>query len=124
MKDIGLYGANGPSRNNYITVNRYRVTYKRSDGRNTPGVDVPFGFDGAGTVTVTDQDAGLAFVLVRVQAKLEPPLMNLRNGGGADTISTIADITFYGRDQAGNDISVTGSISVNFADWADPTSSN
>jgi hypothetical protein len=120
MKDIGLYGATGPSRNNYITVNRYRVTYRRSDGRNTPGVDVPFGFDGAGTVTVTDQDASLAFVLVRVQAKAEPPLSNLANNGGAQVISTIADVTFYGRDQAGNEVSVTGSISVNFADWADP----
>ena len=38
------------------------------------------------------------------------------------TISTIADITFYGRDQVGNDVSITGSISVNFSDWADPES--
>lgn len=121
MKDISLYGSAPVYKNNYITLNRYRVTYRRSDGRNQPGVDVPYGFDGAGTITVTpDVDPSLAFVLVRVQAKLEPPLMNLRAGGGAAAISTIADITFYGRDQAGNDTSVTGSISVNFADWADP----
>jgi len=36
-------------------------------------------------------------------------------------ISTIAQITLYGRDQAGNDVSVTGTMSVNFADWADPS---
>jgi hypothetical protein len=124
MKDVAIHGAAPPTRNNFITINRYRVTFRRSDGRNTPGVDVPYGFDGAGTVTVTDQDASLAFVLVRIQAKLEPPLMNLRGGGGSVAISTIAEITFYGRDQAGNDTSVTGSISVNFADWADPKESN
>jgi hypothetical protein len=59
-------------------------------------------------------------VLVRAQAKLEAPLKALRNGGSAIVISTIADITFYGQDQNGNQVSVTGSISVNFADWGDP----
>jgi hypothetical protein len=69
---------------------------------------------------VTDKDAAMAFVLVRIQAKLEAPLKNLRQGGGASAISTIADITFYGRDQAGNDVTTAASISVNFADWGDP----
>ena len=65
-----------------MTISRYHVAYRRSDGRNAPGVDVPFAFDGAGTVTVTDKDAAMAFVLVRTQAKLEAPLKNLRQGGG------------------------------------------
>src|SRR5688572_21342640 len=34
-----------PSPNNAITVTRYRVTFIRADGRNTPGVDVPYPFD-------------------------------------------------------------------------------
>jgi hypothetical protein len=59
-------------------------------------------------------------VLVRAQAKLEAPLKALAGGGGSIIISTIAQVTFYGRDQAGNDVSVTGQISVNFADWGDP----
>ena len=46
--------------------------------------------------------------------------MQLRGLGGSVLISTIADVTFYGRDQAGRDSSVTGQISVNFADWGDP----
>jgi len=121
LKDIGQPGSpTEPTTNNYITVSRYHVTYRRSDGRNTPGVDVPYPFDGAGTMTVTERDASMSFVIVRIQAKLEEPLKNLRDHGGAAAISTIADITFYGRDQAGNDVSATGSISVNFADWADP----
>ena len=33
------------------------VDFRRTDGRNTPGVDVPYGFEGAGTVTVTATDA-------------------------------------------------------------------
>jgi hypothetical protein len=60
------------------------------------------------------------FSLVRAQAKLEAPLMNLRGLGGSVVISTLADVTFYGHDQAGRETSVTGQISVNFADWGDP----
>jgi len=124
LKDIGEPGNTAsPTTNNAITVNRYRVSYRRTDGRNTPGVDVPHAFEGAATVTVIDQ-AELEFELVRIQAKLEPPLKQLAFGGGgpggALVISTIADVTFHGRDQTGNEVSVTGSIAVNFADWADP----
>ena len=57
---------------------------------------------------------------MRAQAKLEAPLKALRTGGGDILISTIAEITFYGRDQNGNDVSVTGMMSINFADWGDP----
>ncbi len=112
--------ATGPTTNNQITLNRYRVEFRRTDGRNTPGVDVPYPFDGAIAVTVTDQQVQAVFSLVRVQAKLEAPLVTLRGGGGALVISTIADVTFFGKDQTGRDVTATGSISVNFADWADP----
>ncbi|MCA1651947.1 MAG: hypothetical protein LC753_17325, partial [Acidobacteria bacterium] len=30
------------SPNQFITVDRYRVTFRRADGRNVPGVDVPY----------------------------------------------------------------------------------
>ena len=119
MRDVT--NPNGPSTNNRITVNRYRVEFRRSDGRDRPGVDVPYAFDGAATFTVGPGDeATIPFSLVRAQAKLEAPLMALRGLGGSVLISTIADVTFYGRDQAGRDTSVTGQISVNFADWGDP----
>jgi hypothetical protein len=110
-----------PTDTNTITVERYHVDYVRSDGRNTQGVDVPYGFDGAATGTIGAQGSSLTFVLVRAQAKLEAPLMALRSGGGAVAISTIATVTFYGHDQAGNSVSVSGQISVNFADWGDPS---
>lgn len=109
---------------NAITVNRYHVSFRRADGQNVPGVNVPYAFDGAvtGTITEDGKKVSLVFILVRVQAKLEAPLSPLVGQGGGIAIMTIADVTFYGRDQAGNDVSVTGSITVNFADWADPSS--
>jgi len=108
----------GPSPVNAITITQYHVEYIRSDGRNTPGVDVPYPFDGAITVTVSSA-ATAGFTLVRNQAKQEAPLAALRNGGGARVISTIARVTFYGHDQAGRGVSVTGNIGVNFADWGE-----
>lgn len=106
-----------PSVANSITITQYRVEYIRSDGRNVQGVDVPFSFDGAVTVTVADS-ASVPFTLVRVQAKQEAPLAALAFSGGANTITTIARVTFYGRDQNGREVSVTGNIEVTFSDWA------
>jgi hypothetical protein len=121
LKNIGSSTSTAsPTQNNFITISRYHVAYRRTDGRNTPGVDVPYAFDGAGTATVSDSGGTLVFVLVRAQAKEEPPLANLQGLGGANLISTVADVTFYGKDQTGNDVAVTASISVNFADWGDP----
>lgn len=119
MKDVSLTTGTEPTANNVITVNRYHVDFIRSDGRNTQGVDVPYSVDGAVTGTVTTSQAALVFTIVPVQRKLEAPLRALRGGGGAVAIMTIANVTFYGYDQAGNAVAVTGSISVNFADWAD-----
>jgi hypothetical protein len=109
-----------PSPANFITVTRYHVKFVRSDGRNVQGVDVPYEFDGAATGTVTAAGGGVGITLVRNQSKAEAPLASLVNGGGAGYISTIAEVTFYGTDQAGREVSVTGKISVNFADWGDP----
>jgi hypothetical protein len=117
MKDVT--NPTGPTTNNLITLNRYRVDFRRTDGRNAPGVDVPYGFEGALGMTVSPEGQTGVFTLVRAQAKLEAPLVTLRGGGGALVISTIADVTFFGRDQTGRDVTVTGSMSVNFADWAD-----
>jgi hypothetical protein len=113
MKDPQL----SPSPANAITITQYHVEYIRSDGRNTQGVDVPFAFDGAVTATVSGS-ASIPFTLVRVQAKQEAPLQALAFSGGANTITTIARVTFYGRDQNGRDVSVTGNIEVTFSDWA------
>lgn len=121
LKNIGTIDSpTAPTTNNLITITRHRVVFRRADGRNQPGVDVPYPFDGGATITVGPAPVEAVFSLVRVQAKLEAPLKALVGLGGAIAIATLADVTFYGHDQAGNEVTVTGTISVNFADWADP----
>jgi hypothetical protein len=121
LKDQGAPGASStPSPLNAVKITRYHVNFLRTDGRNTQGVDVPYAFDGAVTGTITTSPITLPFEMVRHQAKLEPPLTNLVGMGGRVIISTIAEVTFYGEDLAGNDIRVVGTMSVNFADFADP----
>ena len=96
MKDPGTpQNPSTPTSANFITVTRYHVKYVRSDGRNTQGVDVPFEFDGGASVTVRDASAisTLVITLVRAQAKLEAPLLALRNQGGHVILSTIAEVT-------------------------------
>ena len=118
LKDPGPSGSPlSPSPANAITVDRYRVRFIRADGRNTEGVDVPYGFDGAFTVTVFDSVTA-GFTLVRAQAKAEAPLAALASS--PLIISTIAEITFYGHDQTGREVLTTGRIGVHFANWGDP----
>jgi hypothetical protein len=118
-KDVATGGVgNQPSTNNQVTITRYRVVYRRADGRNLPGSEVPYGFDGAATVTVpATGTASLSFELVRHAAKQEAPLRQLI--ASPTIITTVADVTFYGRDQVGHDISVTGSIQVDFGNFGD-----
>jgi hypothetical protein len=120
LKDPGGTAvATAPSTTNFITVTGYHVRFLRADGRNTPGLDVPYAFDGAVTLTVGVETRVATFVLVRSQAKQEAPLSALAVSPGA-VLSTIAEITFYGADQAGRNVRVVGRIGVNFANWSDP----
>lgn len=111
MKDLGGLA---PTAVNAITVTQYHVQFSRTDGRNTQGVDVPYAFDGAVTQTIAASGA-VSFTLVRNQAKLEAPLAALAQGNVP--ISMIATITFYGHDQTGREVSVTGSIDVTFGNF-------
>ncbi|MBS1819387.1 MAG: hypothetical protein JSU08_15760 [Acidobacteria bacterium] len=119
MKDIGTASSpTAPTTNNQVTITRYHVVYRRADGRNTQGVDVPYAFDGAATITVpASGTATLGFELVRNVAKMEAPLVQLITN--PQIITTLADVTFYGQDQVGNEIQVTGSIQVDFGNFAD-----
>ena len=109
-KDVGV----APTSNNEVTITRYHVSFRRADGRNIPGVDVPYAFDGAVTALVP---ATVSFELVRHVAKMESPLVQLVNSRAI--ITTFADVTFYGKDRVGNDISVTGTIQVDFGNFSD-----
>jgi hypothetical protein len=108
----------GPTTNNEVTVTSYHVEYTRADGAKREGVDVPYAFDGAATGTI--QSGGtltLGFALVRVTAKQEAPLVQLRNN--PLFITMIAKVTFYGKDRVGHDVAVTGQIQIDFGNFGD-----
>ena len=110
MKDVTI----SPTTNNDVTITGYRVEYRRADGRNTPGVDVPFPFDGAVTGTVPAGGSGsVGFELVRHAAKLEAPLVQLVIN--LEVINVIAEVTFFGHDRVGNELSASGNIFIAFA---------
>jgi hypothetical protein len=119
LKDQGV-SSNLPTTLNAVTLNRYHIEYRRADGRNTPGVDVPWPVDGGVTATLTAGTVLVPFEIVRHQAKLEAPLRAMAFGGGRIFIATIAEVTFYGTDLAGNDVQAQGTISVSFGDYGDP----
>lgn len=103
-----------PTDSNTITLTGYHVDYVPYSA----GAAVPASFDGALTATIGNSTTTVPFILVRSQAKTLPPLTALANS--TTFLPTLARVTFFGRDQAGHSLSVTASIAVTFADWADP----
>ena len=105
-----------------VIVERYEIKYRRSDGRGVEGQDVPFSISGnltAGFDVKTSGTDPLVIEVVRGQAKLEPPLRNLRNNGGGIIVTMFADITIHGRTISNQVVTATGSLQIDFADWAD-----
>lgn len=114
MKDVTVT----PTSNNQVTIERYTVVFTRNDGRNTPGVDVPFPFDGAVTITLAANAAAtVPFEMVRHVAKEEAPLVQLIVN--PNIITAIATVTFYGHDLVGNAIQAQGSMVVEFGNFGD-----
>jgi hypothetical protein len=105
---------------NDVMLERYEVRYLRSDGRNTEGTDVPFRISGPMALQIPAPGLGDAsIVVVRHQAKVEPPLKNLRSAGGAIVLTCIAEMTFHGRTTSGKVAVATGRLQINFADFGD-----
>jgi len=104
-----------------ITVERYEVRYFRSDGRATEGVDVPFRITGnIAQEILEDSSATISLEVVRRQAKIEPPLSQLVNGGGAGVVTMFADVTLHARSTIGQTTnSVSARLQIDFADFAD-----
>jgi hypothetical protein len=110
-----------------IIVNRYEVSYYRSDGRGVQGVDVPYSISGALNASVdaaTNGTTDISIEVVRRQAKLEPPLIQLEQpdnqaGGQALILTMFAKITLYGQTIAGQSVSASGSMQIDFADYVD-----
>jgi hypothetical protein len=100
-----------------VLLESYQVTYSRSDGRGTEGIDVPYRITGTLAQTVP-VGATVTFPLevVRRQAKLEPPLSNIYQ----TTILTVsANVTLYGKTVSGQLVSASGRLQIDFADFGD-----
>ena len=105
---------------NDIIVNRYRVDYVRSGGRNTPGVDVPYGIDGTMNMRIPiNSNAVASIVVVRHEAKREPPLSSLDIEQGEEVITAQAQMKFYGQDLAGRTASAIGYLEIHFANYGE-----
>jgi hypothetical protein len=110
----------GISQYNDIQLDKIVVSYSRTDGRNTEGIDVPYSFEqNVSQVFRVGQQATITFIIVRATAKQEPPLIGLRAGATrGEVIYTNAKIVFYGHDLAGKMVTATGYLPVEFADFA------
>jgi hypothetical protein len=81
-----------------IVIERYEVRYFRSDGRSGEGVDVPHRITGNVAQEIQEEtSAVLNLEVVRAQAKLEPPLSNLRRNGGGQVVTMFAEVTLHAR---------------------------
>lgn len=104
-----------------FTVERYEVRYFRSDGQNAAGVDVPYPISGVLATEVREDNAAeLNLEVVRRQAKLEPPLSNLKGGGGLAVVTMFAEVTLHARTTTGDATNpVSARLQIDFADFAD-----
>jgi hypothetical protein len=117
-----------PSVPNAVILERYEIKYRRSDGRGVEGQDVPFSISGNLTQAFDVKTSGtdsFSLEVVRVQAKLEPPLRNLQSvlgdqgGGGGLVVTMFADITLHGRTISQQAVTARGSLQIDFANWGD-----
>jgi len=102
---------------NDVLLNRYVVTFSQPNGSNVEGRDVPFSFEGSMSSLVrVGTSIDVAFIIVREVAKLEPPLVNLRDA--MDVLQVRAKVDFYGKDMAGKSVQATGNLTIFFANYA------
>jgi len=118
VRSIDPEPALGTSQYNDVILTRYVVTYSRTDGNNVQGVDVPYSFEGSlSTQIPVGSTQSLSLVVVREAAKLEPPLIDLRDGGGEVILTVNAKVEFYGHDLADRNVKATGYITIYFANY-------
>jgi hypothetical protein len=115
------------SANNTITpymdvlVDQIDVEFRRTDGRNVEGVDVPYSFNQPMSMLVSfDAAVKIPFILIRHEAKREAPLLRLREN--FEVLQLVAVVTIHGKDLGGHRVApVTGYVSVWCANFADST---
>lgn len=110
-----------------VLIDQIDVEFKRTDGRNVEGVDVPYRFTQPMSMLVPiTTNMQIPFVLIRQVAKLEPPLFELSLLQNQEKIlELVAVVTIHGKDTGGHRVApVTGYVTVwcaNFADAAPVT---
>jgi hypothetical protein len=102
----------GPSVFDTVLFHSYHVTHLRSDGGPNPA-DFTAGLSAR---LEPDSETEIKLVIVRAFDKHRTPLEELRDDGEIFTTTTI---TLYGQDGYGNDIALSGSIAVSFANFPD-----
>ncbi len=104
-----------------IVIERYEVHYFRSDGRGVEGVDVPYAVSGnLASEVISGAAVNVTIEVVRRQAKLEPPLLQLANPSGGSLIFTaVAEITLHARTTIGQAMTAKGRLQINFGDFVD-----
>ena len=102
----------GPTPLDTIVFHSYLVTHRRSDGGPNPA-----SFTGGISVSLSpDSETETSLVVVRAFDKHRSPLLELRDDG---EIFTTSIITVYGTDGNGNDVEVSGSFTISYANFAD-----
>ena len=105
-----------------VIVDQIDVEFMRTDGRNVEGVDVPYRFvQPMNMIVLVDKTISIPFVLIRHDAKLEAPLLALREvQTQAIVLQLVAKVTLHGKDLGGHRVApVSGYMSVWCANFAD-----
>ncbi|MFH2108458.1 MAG: hypothetical protein ABII93_07300 [Chrysiogenia bacterium] len=108
---------------NSVIVDQIDVEFRRTDGRNVEGVDVPYRFtQPMNWLVEVDTVEEIPFVLIRHVAKLEAPLLALREVPNQGIVlQLVAIVTIHGKDLGGHRVApVSGYISVWCSNFADP----
>lgn len=116
-----LLSSNSISQYFDVLIDQIDVEFKRTDGRNVEGVDVPYRFTQPMSMQVLiNGSASIPFILIRHVAKLEPPLLALyETQNQAKILQIIAIVTIHGKDTGGHRVApVTGPVSI----WCGNTS--
>lgn len=108
-----------------VIIDQVDITYSRADGLSVEGKDIPrsFSVKTSQMVRVSETSTSFAVELVRHNAKLEAPLADLVNYGGATILKLEANLTIHSKDTAGHRLApVKASVSIECANFADPNS--
>jgi hypothetical protein len=106
-----------------VLVDQIDVEFRRTDGRNVEGSDVPYRFTQPMSMLVSfSETVKIPFIVIRHAAKEEMPLIALREVPSREfVLQLVAVVTIYGKDLGGHRVApVTGYVSVWCANFADP----